>query len=224
MSEGWIKLHRKLQDNPIWTSEPFTRGQAWVDLILLANHEPGYIYVRDHKINLKRGDVGWSQNRLSKRWKWSRTKVRAFLNMLEKEQQVKQIKSRSYTVIRLLNYKEYQRKKQQEDKRKTTEKQQEDTNKNVKNVKNGKNEELYPFDDFWDDYGKKKGRAKCEQKWESIPQKDKKLIKEFIPIYKSSTEYQYQKYPESFLNAKIWKDDWDEYRSNGQELNLEHYL
>ena len=37
-------LHAKLQDNPLWTCEAFTRGQAWVDLILLANHSYGYFY------------------------------------------------------------------------------------------------------------------------------------------------------------------------------------
>jgi biotin operon repressor len=136
MSQGWISLHRKLQNNPLWSSEPFTRGQAWVDLILLANHEEGYIYVRDHKIELKRGDVGWSQNRLSERWQWSRTKIRKFLNDLEKEQQIKQLKSKSYTVIRLINYNDYQSKEQQEDKRKTTGRQQEDTNNNDNNVNN----------------------------------------------------------------------------------------
>ena len=136
MSQGWISLHRKLQNNPLWSSEPFTRGQAWVDLLLLANHEEGYIYVRDHKINIKRGDVGWSQNRLSERWQWSRTKIRKFLNDLEKEQQIKQLKSKSYTVIRLINYNDYQQEKQQENKRKTTERQQEDTNNNDNNVNN----------------------------------------------------------------------------------------
>lgn len=136
--KGWIKLHRKIQENPLWNSETFTRGQAWIDLLLLANHEAGYIYIRNHKITIKRGQVGWSQNRLATRWKWSRTKVRKFLNDLEKEQQLKQHKSKSYTVITLLNYNEYQSKKQQENNSSTTERQQEDTNKNDKNVKNDK--------------------------------------------------------------------------------------
>lgn len=117
--EGWIKLYRKIGDNPLWTSEPFTRAQAWVDLILLANHENGYIYVRGHKIQVKRGQVGWSQNRLAGRWQWSRTKVRGFLKDLEKEQQIKQHKTKSYTVITLINYNEYQSKKQQKNNRKT---------------------------------------------------------------------------------------------------------
>lgn len=52
--EGWIKLHRKLSDNPLWTCEPFTKGQAWVDLILLANHEYNYFYKRGIKIEVQR--------------------------------------------------------------------------------------------------------------------------------------------------------------------------
>jgi len=118
MSTGWIKLHRKLTDNPLWKSETFARGQAWVDLILLANHEDGYIYVRGHKIKVKRGQVGWSQNRLAERWGWSRSKVRKFLQDLEEEQQIKQVKSHSSTVITLINYNDYQAKKQQQNNRK----------------------------------------------------------------------------------------------------------
>jgi len=133
--EGWIKLHRKLQDNPLWTSEKFTRGQAWIDLILLANHEYGYFYCRDHKIEVKRGQVGWSHLRLSQRWCWSRSKVKKFIEDLEKEQQVKQQKSKSMTMITIVNYEEYQKKEQQKDNRKATEEQQNDTNKKKKEEK-----------------------------------------------------------------------------------------
>jgi len=138
--EGWIKIYRKLSDNPLWTSEPFTRGQAWVDLIMLANHEDGFFYLRDHKINVSRGQVGWSHLKLSERWKWSRSKVKKFINDLEKEQQVIQQQSHSTSVITLLNYDKFQEKEQQviqqKDNRKTTERQQDNTNKNEKNEKN----------------------------------------------------------------------------------------
>ena len=40
--EGWIKLHRSISDNDLWTSEPFSRGQAFVDLILLASHKDSF--------------------------------------------------------------------------------------------------------------------------------------------------------------------------------------
>ena len=141
--EGWIKLHRKLQENALWTCEPFTRGQAWVDLILLANHKYGYFYKRGVKIEVQRGQVGVSEVGLSKRWSWSRSKVRKFLNDLEKEQQIIQHKSNVTQLITLVKYDEYQEKEQQTEQqknsRKTAEEQQKDTNKNDKKDKNEKN-------------------------------------------------------------------------------------
>jgi hypothetical protein len=143
---GWIKLHRKLSENSLWTSEPFTRGQAWVDLILLANHEYGFFFLRDHKIEVERGQVGYSQLKLAERWKWSRTKVRSFLNTLEKEQQVIQQQSHSTSIITIINYDEYQKKEQQliqqEDNRKTTGRQLQDTNKKNKEEKEEKENNL----------------------------------------------------------------------------------
>lgn len=74
----------------------------------------------------------------------------------------------------------------------------------------------YAFDDFWDLYDKKKGRKKCEKKWKSLPESEKKKIMEFVPIYKKSEpDSQYRKYPYTFLNSEIWNDEWDEYKNNG---------
>lgn len=134
--DGWIKLHRQILEHSLWTQEPFTRGQAWVDLVLIANHKDGIINVRDHVIQIKRGQVGWSENRLAQKWKWSRTKTRNFLKYLETGQQILVDKSKSTSVITILNYDKYQAKEQQEDNRKTTERQQEDTNKNDNKEKN----------------------------------------------------------------------------------------
>ena len=139
MNEGWIKLYRKLTDNPLWKCEKFTRGQAWVDLLLLANHEYGYFYLRNHKIEVQSGQVGYSQLKLAERWKWSRSKVKKFLNDMEKEQQIKQQITHSTSIITIIKYKEYQQKeqqsKQQKSNSKTTEEQQQDTNKNDNNDK-----------------------------------------------------------------------------------------
>jgi hypothetical protein len=39
MKRGWICLHRQIQDHWLWEDRPFSRGQAWIDLLMLANHE-----------------------------------------------------------------------------------------------------------------------------------------------------------------------------------------
>jgi len=106
--KGWIKLHRRISNNHLWTDEPFTRGQAWVDLLLLANYKTGHIRVRGVKVELERGQVGWSRLKLSRRWNWSRGKVDRFLNELEEDKQIKQQKDRVTSVITIVKYQDYQ--------------------------------------------------------------------------------------------------------------------
>lgn len=69
--QGWIKLHRSLVDNPIWLQKPFSEGQAWVDLLMMAAHE-------DHSVNgveWKAGTVRLSKKWLMERWGWTRWKI-----------------------------------------------------------------------------------------------------------------------------------------------------
>ncbi len=144
MNLGWVKLHRKLSDNKLWTSEPFTRGQAWVDMLILANHKEDFFYVRGNRVTVQRGQLGWSQLGLSKRWSWSRGKIKRFLNELETDQQIVQQNNFISSLITIVNYEQYQgdgqQMIQQTDSRRTADGQQTDTNKNVKNVKNEKND------------------------------------------------------------------------------------
>ena len=63
MAGGWIKLHRSIQDNELWLSEPFTKAQAWIDLLLLADSENNGKY--------KRGNVYRGKKWLAERWGWS---------------------------------------------------------------------------------------------------------------------------------------------------------
>lgn len=140
---GWIKYHRKFDENPLFNMEPKCKAFAWIDLVSLANFEDGKIYVRGIEVPIKRGQVGWSEPRLASRWNWSRTKVRTFLEKLEKEQQIKQEKDNVTTLITILNYDYYQDKptkeKQQTEQQKEHQTiqqtgQQKNPKKNVKNI------------------------------------------------------------------------------------------
>lgn len=142
MNRGFLKLYRKIADNPLWNKKPFSDGQAWVDLLLIANHKPGIIDKRGIRIKIKRGQVGYSVLGLSDRWGWSRSKVVRFLKHLETEQQIEQQKSTVTTLITLINYESYnqdeQQKEQQTSSRRTADEQQTNTNKNEKNGNNEK--------------------------------------------------------------------------------------
>ena len=82
VNKGFIKLPRQIIEDTHYFSEPFTRTQAWVDLIILANYQDTTALVRGVKIVVKRGQVCRSITELAKRWKWSRNKVIRFMNEL----------------------------------------------------------------------------------------------------------------------------------------------
>lgn len=106
----WIKLHCQLAHHDLWLMEPFTRGQAWVDLLMLAQTKPGWIMVRGISVDLDRGQVGYSELSLSERWKWSRGKVRRFISELKKREMVDIKQDNKTTIITVLNFDTYQAK------------------------------------------------------------------------------------------------------------------
>lgn len=140
---GFITLQRKLQDNWLWLSEPFTKAQAWVDLIFLANHKDSSFFLRGIKVDVKRGQLARGEVALSQRWKWSREKLRNFLKLLETEQQIRQHKTNKINVIEIINYDLHQRPDNKPDNRKTSNQTTNQTHKN--NVNNENNENNYKY-------------------------------------------------------------------------------
>jgi len=139
MTQWRIKLHRSSQDNEMYFLEPFTKRQAWQDLILTTNHKDWKIIVRWNIIDIKRWENWYSEDTLSTRWKWSRGKVRRYLNYLETIQQIVQHKSKVKSTITIINYEKYQWNDTSDsttDGHQTV--QQTDTNKNDKKKKNEK--------------------------------------------------------------------------------------
>jgi len=105
---GWFKVWRELLTSVLWLTEPFTRGQAFIDLIGLANHADGFIRVRGNRVEIKRGQCGWSEVKLAERWKWSRGRVRRFLTELKNDGRIEQQKNTITSLISLTNYERYQ--------------------------------------------------------------------------------------------------------------------
>jgi DNA-binding GntR family transcriptional regulator len=106
--KGWIALQRTITNHWIWDSEPYSKGQAWVDLLLHANHTDAKITIKGSLINLERGQQARSQVTLSEQWKWSRDKVKRFLKLLENDGMIRQQTSQLTSIITICNYKDYQ--------------------------------------------------------------------------------------------------------------------
>ncbi len=111
--EGWISIHRQLQEHWIWKNkEPFDKRSAWIDLLLMVNHQKETIEFDGTKIEVERGQKITSLEKLASRWKWSRHKVSDYLNRLESDSMLVQVRDNKKTLISIENYDKYQNKKE----------------------------------------------------------------------------------------------------------------
>lgn len=108
MENSWIRLHRKIMDDPLYFAEPFTKMQAWIDLLLLANFADRVTFIRGNRVTIKRGQLAYSREWFSGRWRWSRGRVERFLLMLENDRKIVQQKSRLISIVTIVNYDFYQ--------------------------------------------------------------------------------------------------------------------
>lgn len=136
---GWIKLHRSILENDIWMDKPFARGQAWVDLLLMANYEDHEYLLGSQKINVKAGEIITSMTKLADRWGWSTKKVGMFLDGLESVGMLQQKRNSKYTSIFIVNWAFYQSAEDgEETQKKNKRKSKENQKKTYKNIKKDK--------------------------------------------------------------------------------------
>lgn len=217
--DGYIKLHRKLFENKYYFKQKFTYSQAWTDLLLLAKEKDDYVQKRGMRIMLKRGQIGEGIETLATRWKWSRGKVKRFINELKTDHQIEHQNIDVTTLISIVNYDKYNSSSTLE--RTLNDTPENSANGTLKDVPKTRPNNyalfteiadqavIWPtFEDFWHEYDKKVGRPKAEQKWNNLSQVEKEKIMHYIPLYKNAQpDKQYRKNPESFFNNKIWNDE-----------------
>lgn len=104
--KGWISLYRDIQDHWIW--QDAEKLKAWIDLLLLANHQSRKFLLGNELTEIKRGSTHTSELKLMDRWNWSKKKVRNFLELLEKDNMIICKKSKKGTTITVVNYEVYQ--------------------------------------------------------------------------------------------------------------------
>lgn len=153
--QGWVSIYRKLQNHWLWKSnKPFDKRSAWIDIVLMVNHKPGKVFFNNEIVEVDTGERITSEVKLAKRWGWSRTKVRNFLELLEQDEMIDNIKeNKKRTRLRVRNYSKYQSpdtcektsKKQEENNRKTSKKQDSNTNNNDNNDINENNDNNIPY-------------------------------------------------------------------------------
>ena len=107
--KGYIKLHRKIWDNTIFSSgERFDRRSAWVWLLTHANYDEGSFLNKGRICHVQRGQLVTSIRYLAQLWRWDKTTVSRFLSDMETEKMITQNRTQNGTLITILNYNKYQ--------------------------------------------------------------------------------------------------------------------
>lgn len=137
--EGWVKVYRKLLDNPIICKDSETLA-IWVYLLLNATHTEIPAVFKGKKINLQPGQLLTGIISISKKLKINKDKVQRTLKCFELDNQIAQITSNKNRLITIQNWSSYQKDDKQNDKQMINKRETNDkqliTNKNVKNDKN----------------------------------------------------------------------------------------
>ena len=142
---GKFVIDRALFDNPLWKDKPFTKGQAWIDLIGHAAYESTKVLKGYEIFEVERGEVFTTLKELSDRWGWTTTKVNSFLSFLENENQIERKTKNKGTLIIIENYGFYQfensktKNKQKTNKKQTENEQKTNKNLHLKNKENNNN-------------------------------------------------------------------------------------
>ena len=82
--KGWFKVDRTFTNSSRWLNDkPFDERSAYIDLLNLANYEDTQFCPNGMKsFTIPKGTTFRSLDYLSARWKWSKSKVRRYLNAL----------------------------------------------------------------------------------------------------------------------------------------------
>lgn len=226
---GYISLHRKIMQNFLFKEKrPFSKFEAWLFLLMSANHNDSKFLLGNELIEVKKGSFVTSEVKLMDQFLWSKSKLRAFLNLLQSEKMIEKNTDKKKTTLTIVKYSDYQQiettKRPQKDYKKTTKRPQKDTNNNDNNYNNDNNlnnntiiisdnsnntvdYEFY-FNLFWDAYDKKYGKSKSFDKFKKIKPELYDLIIDKATEYKKLTpDIQFRKNPLTWLNGQHWEDE-----------------
>lgn len=127
-NRGWIAIHRSLRSHwlvgfgqSVKPMDPdrgaFSRGEAFIDLIMECRFEDGYVSNGGRKMLVQAGQLVGAVSWLAHRWNWTPKTVRGFLDRLEEDGTIKveapgtkegEQKGKQSSIITICNYEDYQ--------------------------------------------------------------------------------------------------------------------
>ncbi|MEE6717007.1 hypothetical protein [Schleiferilactobacillus harbinensis] len=221
---GWIKLYRKLIDDPVWVLSTPEQKTILITLLLMANHRENKWEWQGQKFNVQPGQMITSTESIRQKSgkgisiKNVRTSLKRFENLgfLANES------AKTGRLITIANWGKYQCSDEEVAKQPADDRQR--GGKGVAPNKNDKNDKKEipssntlesRFDELWKLYPKKQGKQSALKAYKkavkdgTTDDQIKSGIQSYIQyLKKEQTDPQYIKQGSSFFNQHSWEDDW----------------
>jgi len=200
MNNGYIKLHRKILDNPI-VMKSSDHLAVWMYLLLNATHKSFDAMIGSKKVTLNSGQLITGRKVMAKVLKINESKIQRILKLFENDKQIEQQTNNVCRIISILKWSDYQQSNIQVNNKRTL-------NNNVKNVKN--NIYTSDFEIFWKLYPRKVGKPKAFSSFKkAVKSNESQLIidslKNHLTIW-SGQEIEYIPHPTTWLNQERYND------------------
>ena len=160
--EGYIKLYRKLLDNPVFQNEKLLKIFIWC--LLKASHSEHEQLIGLQTITLQPGQFIFGRLKAAEELHMKESTIYKYIKWLEKSE-ICNIKSNNkFSLVTIDNWGLYQLEETKSNSKSnsnvTTKEQQRNTNKNVKNDKNEKKSTKAPLEIAFDDYEEMRNKIK----------------------------------------------------------------
>jgi hypothetical protein len=222
---GWIKLHRCITNHWLYTeNRVYSKYEAWMDILLNVNFASAKVLIKGKLYDVKRGQSILSMESWGKRWNWDKSKVRRFMDLLQKDSMIVLKTDNTTTHLTVCNFESYQDIRHANETQMTHKQNTDEFQTNtIKEEKENKEEkELNDmFNILWNLYNKKKSKEEAFRAFKKIPKKEYDNIRIHIPVFvKQFSVKPFQPYFATYLNGKRWQDEISNNTQNFKLTNI----
>jgi len=136
--QGWIKVHRKMLHSDIFQNEKLLK--VFMYCLLKATHKERKQLIGLQTVELEPGQFVFGRKKASEELNMNESTVYKYMKFLESQKTITMNSNNKFTIVTVGKWHDYQaldaESEQQNNNKITTKEQQNNTNKNVKNVKN----------------------------------------------------------------------------------------
>ena len=223
--DGWISLHRKLLENPIFSNGDLLR--VWIWCLLKATHKEHDQMIGLQLQTLKPGQFIFGRKKAAEELNLSENKIYRLMHRLQDMGNIVINSNNKYSIVSIVKWEVYQNDdievRQQIDNKQITNRQQIDTNNNVNNVNNANKETYSDFvKKILDIYPGKKTKSVRDKKLPKIIKKhgEDEILKA-VKRYAAEAKTKDKRY---ILNeSTFWNGRYLDYLEDYYEPDQNHY-